>query len=130
MALTPLLRRTTPLDRVVLVGLLVLVAVTFSLTAPRQKGSRVVVEQDGKIVYTAPLAEDNTVDIEGPLGKTTLTIRDGTACIASSPCPLKVCLGMGQVGEAGEILACVPNGVLARVEGESGREEGHDLITR
>jgi hypothetical protein len=37
-------------------------------------------------------------------------------------------MGMGEVSRAGELLACVPNELLVRIEG--GQEErSHDLIS-
>jgi hypothetical protein len=57
-----------------------------------------------------------------------LSIHDGRACILSSPCPLKICMGMGKVSRAGELLACVPNELLVRIEGIQ-EERSHDLIS-
>jgi hypothetical protein len=37
---------------------------------------------------------------------------------------------MGRIARQGQLLACVPNGLLVRIEGEPGEEPSHDLISR
>ena len=129
--IAPLWRRMTPLDRLLVAVLLAAVAASFVVVGRLPAGARVVAEQDGRIVFTAPLSEARSVRLAGPLGDTRVEIADGRACVTESPCPHKVCMGMGQVSRRGELLACVPNRLVIRIEG--GREEGepaYDLLSR
>ncbi|WP_298035788.1 NusG domain II-containing protein [uncultured Desulfuromonas sp.] len=131
MAVKAVLKRTTLLDRAIVLLLLAAAVASLWLVGRGPQGGRVVVEQGGKVVYTAPLDEDRTVSLPGPLGKTVLAIRGGAVCVAESPCPLKVCMGMGEVARAGELLACVPNEFLIRIEGQTSLERGdYDLLSR
>lgn len=130
MAVRALLRRMTPLDRGLVLALLLATAASFLLLGRGAQGERVVVERQGRVVFTAPLAEDRTVSLAGPLGETVLVIHGGRACVESSPCPLKVCLGMGEVSRGGELLACVPNQLLVRIEGAGRQERAYDLLSR
>lgn len=130
MAIAAVLRRMTRLDRVIVLFLLLGAGAAFVLAGNAPRGARVVVEQTGRVVFSAPLAIDRTVTLTGPLGETVLEIRDGQACITSSPCPHKVCIGMGRIARQGELLACVPNELLVRIEGQQKDEPSHDLITR
>ncbi|BCR06855.1 hypothetical protein DESUT3_39240 [Desulfuromonas versatilis] len=131
MALSPLLRRTTWLDRVIVLAVLLAGLGGVVLAGTGARGERVVVERDGKVIFTAPLAEERTALLEGPLGAALLSIHGGKVCILESPCPLKVCIGMGEVAREGELLACVPNHLLVRIEGRGGqRREDYDLISR
>ncbi len=131
MALRAVLRRMTVLDRLIVLTLFAAAVGSLWLIGAGAGGQRVVVEQDGRVVFTAPLNQPRTVSIEGPLGETVLAIKNGQACILASPCPHKVCMGMGEVARSGELLACVPNRLLVRIEGqdqERGRD--YDLISR
>lgn len=118
----------TPLDRAIVLILLAGAATTFFYLGAGARGQRVVAEQNGRIVFAAPLDENRTASLTGPLGETVLSIRDGRARILSSSCPLKICMGMGEVSRAGELLACVPNGLLVRIEGPP-EKRSHDLIS-
>ncbi|MEJ2200822.1 MAG: NusG domain II-containing protein [Desulfuromonadaceae bacterium] len=130
MALAALLRRMTPLDRLIVLVLLLASAAAFALIGHGPRGTRVVVERQGQVIFSAPLGVDRTVTLNGPLGETQLRIRDGHAGIISSPCAHKVCIGMGQIAQQGELLACVPNDLLVRIEGQEAEEPSHDLISR
>ncbi len=130
MAVTAVLRRMTWLDRVIVLILLLATGAAFVLVGKGPRGARVVVEQQGRVVFSAPLAVDRSATLTGPLGETLLAIRDGHVCITSSPCPHKVCIGMGHIARQGELLACVPNELLVLIEGEEKEEPTHDLISR
>lgn len=132
MALKPLLARTTPLDRLIVAVLLGLCLVLFVMIGARPPGQTVEVLRNGKIFFKAPLDEERTVELQGPLGATRLEIHHGQARILSSPCPFKVCLGMGPISQRGEIIACVPNRLLVTVAGgeATGKEREYDLLSR
>ena len=84
------------------------------------KASRVVVEgMDHTWIY--PLKAEVTLRVPGPLGDTVVVLHDGSARIEDSPCPNKTCVAAGAVRENGQWVACLPNRVFVRVEGN-----GHD----
>lgn len=131
MALRAIWRRLTVLDRWVVLALLLGACASFALLGQRPRGARVVVEQAGRVVFTAPLAEDRTAALPGPHGETVVAIRQGRAGIAAASCPNKVCMGMGEVSRRGEMIACVPNGLLLHIEGDAGGEaKDYDLLSR
>lgn len=126
----PLWRRMTLLDRLVVALLLALTAGSFTLLGRQPQGAWVVVERDGRQLFRAPLSEDRSVLLPGPLGETQLQIRDGRARILASPCPHKVCLGMGGVFRSGQLIACVPNRLIVSIQGEDEREApDYDLLS-
>ena len=122
MALKGAWRRTRPLDRLLVTLLLILCGVLLVWLRPGPPGSRVVVEREGKVIFTAPLDEERTVELAGRLGSTRLAIRHGSVRILDSPCPRKICIGMGSITRTGELLACVPNGLLVRIDGGPGAQ--------
>jgi len=125
------IKRLTPFDCKLLVVVAGLVALSFLLLLTQKAGARVVVSSNDRIVFVAPLDKDQRVELEGPLGITVLQIKNGAARIISSPCPQKICIGMGEVSHTGELLACVPNRLVIHIEGESDEEDAeYDFISR
>jgi len=130
-ALSDLWQRLRPGDRRLLAVLLLICLALFAWLTPGGKGARVVAERDGEVIFVAPLDQPRRFELSGPLGTTRVEIADGAVRVLSSPCPHQVCVGMGAVDRAGELLACVPNHLLIRIEGESGRgREAYDLLSR
>lgn len=129
MALAEVLQRLTRFDRYLVLVLATLVALSFLLLLGRQPGSRVIVELENRIVYTSPLDETRQFGIDGPLGTTLMEIDQGAVRVLSSPCPQKICIGLGEARRSGDLLACVPNRVLVRIEGET-EGANYDLLSR
>ena len=132
MALNRYWQRLTRLDRIIIICLLAICVFLFAVIGLRSQGQSVLVMQDGATVFKAPLNREQTVDLHGPLGITRLEISEGRARVISSPCPFKICIGMGDVSREGEVVACVPNRLLVQVVGktDSDRETGYDLLSR
>jgi len=108
--------------------LLSLAGVAWIATMP--EGSRVLVSCGEELCFTAPLDQPCTVELEGPLGKTRLVIDEQGARIVDSPCPRKICVGMGAAKHTADLLACVPNRILVRIDGSDGEEAPYDLLSR
>ena len=131
MKLSGWLQRLTPFDCKLVAALAVLVLVSFLLPLQQGVGTQVVVSSGDKILFVAPLNQDHLVGLSGPLGTTQLQISSGAAQVLSSPCPQKICIGMGKVRNSGDLLACVPNRLVIRIEGETaGKAGNYDLLSR
>lgn len=126
---TVVLQRLTLFDRYLVLALALLVGVSFLLPFGKKPGARIVVDADNRTVYTAPLDKNRKFEIVGPLGKTQLEIDNGSVRVLSSPCPQKICIGLGEARRVGDLLACVPNRVVVRVEGEA-EGAAYDLLSR
>lgn len=121
----------TPFDRKLVGVVTVLVCLSFSLLLCKSSGAQVVVTSEDRTVFVAPLDKDQQVELEGPLGITVLQIENGAARIISSPCANKVCIRMGEARHTGDLLACVPNELVVRIEGDkAGDDEEYDFIRR
>jgi len=130
-ALSTLWARLRPGDRWVLGGLLLLCLVLLAWLTPGGQGRRLVAERDGRVIFVAPLDQPRRFALEGPLGQTELEIAGGAVRVLASPCPHQVCVAMGSIDRAGELLACVPNHLLIRIEGTAPGERGdYDLLSR
>ncbi len=73
--------------------------------------------EGGEWVY--PLDKDREVEVDGPLGSTIVAIEGGRVHIHSSPCPNQTCVAAGAISQAGQWIACMPNAVFVRVEGNA-----------
>lgn len=120
----------TVADKVLLVSLVILSASLFFLV-PRwvlSHATEVEIHAGNKLVGRYPLSQDRVVEVPGPLGITKVEIKGGRAAIASSPCPHRVCVHMGDFGSEGGFLSCVPNEVVVKVGKE--RSDGLDAVTK
>ena len=97
-------------------------------TAPG--GTHVVVTSAGQTIFTSPLDQPHSLDLDGPLGPTHLVIDDQGARITDSPCPHKICIAMGPARRTGDLLACVPNRILVRIDSPVGEGAAYDLLSR
>lgn len=66
-----------------------------------------------------PLSEDKTIEIPGPLGKSVVEIKNRKVRILSSPCPDKLCVKQGYISESGQVIICLPNRVVIKIEGRA-----------
>lgn len=131
MKLTGWLQRLTPFDRKLVTALALLVLAAFLLPLQQGVGAQLIVSSGADILFVAPLKQDQQIDLSGPLGITKLQVKDGAVRVLSSPCPQKICIGMGKARYSGDLLACVPNRLVMRIEGDgSARESGYDLLSR
>ncbi|HKJ04205.1 MAG TPA: NusG domain II-containing protein [Geopsychrobacteraceae bacterium] len=129
MALADLWKRLTPFDRYLVLVLVLLVGASFLLPFSRRSGAEVIVDVQDRTVFTAPLDQARRFDIEGPLGMTQVEIDNGAVRMLSSPCPQKICIGLGKARRTGDLLACVPNRIVVRIEGDN-EEAEYDLLSR
>lgn len=107
-----------PYDAVVFV-VAAAVIVAFSAFAVEQGGpaSTVEVKSDaGTFVYS--LEDDQELFFTGPLGDTVVKIGNGSVQFTESPCRDKICIAAGELTEAGQWAACLPNRVFITVTGE------------
>jgi hypothetical protein len=100
-----------------IVGSLVWIAMGI---VPHEAGSVAVVEVSGKKVAELKLNHENYITIRGKLGAVLIGIDGSGIRILESKCPNKLCKKMGAVNKAGEWIACIPNELVIRIEGDSG----------
>ena len=86
-----------------------------SIYARNDSALHVIIQgKNGSWVY--PLSQSVQVDIPGPLGHTTVTLKDGQAQVIASPCANQTCVTSGGVQRRGQWIACLPNAVFVRIE--------------
>jgi len=73
--------------------------------------------------YLYSLDTDQIIHIDGPIGETTVEIKDGNARVVDSPCRDKLCIADGHLTKSGQWTACLPNRVFLRIIGSESEEE-------
>ena len=127
MALSTLRARVTRTDLWLMLLLLLAALASLWFSLGRSAGQYLVIYEGDNLAFTAPLAQDRQIELHGPLGETLVAVSSGKVRVISSPCPRKICIGMGEIEHSGDLLACVPNRVVIRIEGEGGE---YDLLSR
>jgi hypothetical protein len=90
-----------------------------------QAGATAVIKTLKGETLILDLRHSQTVEVEGLLGVSIISVEDGKVRFVESPCPHKLCVRRGPIFRVGDLAACLPNGVLARIEGAC----GYDGIT-
>lgn len=118
-------------------GDIFLVAALFFLSAASVAGVRtlytggkhVVVEVDGSHVLELSLDKNVIKTVSGPLGETVIAVDNGKARVTESACPHHYCVRMGHISRTGEVIICVPNRVVVKIQGGS-EEDSFDGVTQ
>jgi len=76
--------------------------------------------------WVYPLDREGIFPIPGPLGTTTVVLRNGAALVEDSPCRDKLCVSMGSISRRGDWAACLPNRVFLRIDRRERGGEGID----
>ena len=79
--------------------------------------------ESGQNIWYYQLDKDKEINIEGNLGESTIKIQDGFVSFENSPCPNKLCVLSSAISKNGQWIACLPNGVFVRIEGEDENTE-------
>ncbi len=116
----PLMSRGYPLRilDILSIALALGVIALFSVQAYTGAGqsSEVSIQANGQD-YLYPLDQDAEFSVSGPIGETTIQIRNRAVRVVSSPCRDKICIAAGWLSHSGQWTACLPNRVFVRVEG-------------
>lgn len=105
-------------DRVVTLGVLAGgLGLALLAGAPVVPATRATVLVDREVVATLPLDRDVRKTVQGRRGPVVVEVAGGAVAVVESGCPQRICVAMGAKRRAGEIVACVPNALLVRVEG-------------
>lgn len=112
------MQKPKPLDIVIFLAA-ILASVVLIKKSFAFKGSRVVVEADGKR-YEYSSDENGIYKVQGSMGFTTFEIKNGRVHITDSPCQNKICVNQGWSSP----LVCLPNDVIITIENENLENEG------
>ena len=111
------MKKLTALDYLLYVLVLLAVVSLFIFQSNNQTASFIqVTTQEGTYRYF--LDKDKTLTFSGPVGNTTISIENRQVSIQNSDCPNKTCIKNGSINKDGQILVCLPNAIVVKIEGE------------
>ena len=82
-----------------------------------EAGGVLVVELAGAAPAAHDLSNYGVLPVVGPLGASEIEIGPQGVRVISAPCVHKVCMRRGWMQRAGDVTACVPNGLVLRIAG-------------
>ena len=80
-------------------------------------GDVLIVELAGAAPATHALSDYGVLPVVGPLGASEIEIGPKGVRVLSAPCVHKICMRQGWMQRAGDVAACVPNGLVLRIAG-------------
>ena len=112
-------RLLTPADLILIGAVCALAVALFAHHGwDRGQGSTVSGVADGTPWGPHSLSVGQSLRLPGPLGVTVVEIADGAARITSSPCRHHICVSAGRAYRPGDLVACVPNRVVLRIDAD------------
>jgi len=84
------------------------------------RGDTVLIQVDGKDFLRLSLNENRIVRVSGPIGISIVEIKDRRVRMLSSPCPDKLCIKEGYIDKTGQVIICIPNRIVIKIEGKAG----------
>ena len=103
-------------DIAVIAGILLAALAVFAAFLPQRGTSAAYAEiyQDGKLLQTVSLSEDQEFTVTGRCTNT-VTVRHGKIAVTASNCAGNDCVSCGWQGSAGQSIVCLPNGLEIRI---------------
>lgn len=116
-------RMASPWDAALLAVVLLICGALFWAAGSRGSGAAAVVEQNGtELCRIALSAGEKTVFTVPGEPQVVIAVENGEAWFESSGCPDQVCVRSGKLSKTGEAAACLPAGVVLRIEGRADQD--------
>lgn len=83
------------------------------------RASQAVIKANGEVVGRIDLSsgEKRTFTVAGRLGPATVEVAGKRIRMLEAPCPEKICVKQGWIGNPGESIVCIPGETLIHIEG-------------
>ncbi|MEQ1767465.1 MAG: NusG domain II-containing protein [Methylotenera sp.] len=103
---------------IVLIGILGIVLL-FQTLWTNEHAAKVQIRLGDKIYATYSLNQQREIHVHGPIGTATISIAQGKARFAKSPCHNQYCVHQGWLTRAGQAAICLPNQISLELLGET-----------
>jgi hypothetical protein len=111
------MKRTWLGDSIIILLSIAVIVLSLNTIADVTGEPQVLVRTDkGEYIYD--LSVDTFATFTGPVGETTIEVRDGKVHVHDSDCRNKVCISAGWVSQVGDWIICLPNNVFVLIEGK------------
>lgn len=96
---------------------------------PGREGVRAVVQVGGQQKQELDLSRDQEFWVgDAEIGRNLIRVEDGTVMVVQADCPDKICVLTGPISQEGEVIACLPHGVIIYIP--RGEEAGPSMKER
>jgi len=106
-------------DWLVLLASLLCVFYLFQTLWSNEHATKVQIMVGDKIYATYSLNQQREVHVHGKLGDAVISIAQGKARFAKSPCQTQYCVHQGWLTRAGQAAICLPNQISLELLGEA-----------
>lgn len=108
-------------QRNTLILALVLLAALTVLLVRRQllseEGAKAVIRVGGQDPVELDLSKDQEFWAGDPeIGRNLIRVEDGAVMVVQADCPDKVCVHTGPIRQEGEVIACLPHGLIIYIQ--------------
>lgn len=91
-----------------------------------QEGVKAVVQVGGQGKQELDLSKDQEFWVGDPeIGRNLIRVEDGAVMVVQADCPDKICVLTGPISQEGEVIACLPHGVIIYIP--RGEEAGSSM---
>jgi len=87
------------------------------MTPLGQQATVLVDNREVKTLLLEPSGEKREITVQGLRGESVIRVDGSYISFIASACPDKLCIKMGAKSRPGEVLVCLPNRVVVRIEG-------------
>jgi hypothetical protein len=107
-----------PADAIVIALAALLVGMAWaSLWVSRGPAEYAAITAPGAPDRRVDLSTDATLQVRGRLGDSHVEVRGGQVRFLDSPCVGRYCVHAGWLSRAGQVAACLPNGIVIELVG-------------
>lgn len=86
-----------------------------------QEGIKAVVQVGGQEKQELDLSKDREFWVgDSEIGRNLIRVENGTVMVAQADCPDKICVYTGPISQEGEVIACLPHGVVIYIPWKEG----------
>ncbi|MBN2091277.1 NusG domain II-containing protein [candidate division KSB1 bacterium] len=119
----------TPGDKILIISLLLSsFFMCYFLIFNKQTGKMAVIWVNGQEIKRLDLSREQQLELAGAQGEFIVQVKNNAVRMIKSTCPDKLCLQMGAINKPNQVIVCVPNRVIIKIEGGTSSEQ-FDLIT-
>ena len=91
-----------------------------------QEGIKAVVQVGGQEKQELDLSKDREFWVgDSEIGRNLIRVENGAVMVAQADCPDKICVHTGPISQEGEVIACLPHGVIIYIP--RGEEAGPSM---
>lgn len=104
-------------DMLVIVAVLFSALIIFILALPKEdRGSKVEISVDNKVVQILPLNEDDIYEAENGYGYNRVVVKNGQCFVEMADCRDNICVSHSPIYKVGETIVCLPHRLIAEVK--------------